>query len=71
MMLLREILKELAGMFVADARLSASVIVLILGVATLRDLVGSLAGGALFFGCLVILAVVTALGAKNARRPGR
>lgn len=63
MNLLKEVLAELLGMFLADARLSAAVLVLVGAVALLIDGLGvaPLAGGVvLVLGCLAILAAVTA-----------
>jgi hypothetical protein len=67
MTLLRDVIKELTGMFVADIRLSASVLALIAGVAYLKAFIGPAAGGALFIGCIVILAAATAWGARERR----
>ena len=68
MSLLKEVLAELVGMFLADARLSAAVLALVAMVAGLVDGVGLdplLGGGRLLVGCLAILAAVTT---ANARR---
>lgn len=62
MSLLREVLAELLGMFLADARLSVAVLVLVGAVAVMIDGFGvpPLAGGAvLLLGCLAILGAVT------------
>lgn len=69
MTLLREIAKELFGMFLADARLTGAILVLVAIVATLTEshavapLVG---GGTLLIGCLAIL--VTAAWRETRRR---
>ncbi len=58
MTLLRDIASELFGMFLADARLSAAIAVLVLIVAGLtRSLAVEplIAGGVLLVGCLAIL----------------
>jgi hypothetical protein len=58
MTLLRAVLDELRGMFLADARLALSTLLLVAGVGGLRAgrLPPLLAGGVLLFGCLAILA---------------
>lgn len=55
MSLARDIAKELVGMFVADARLSIWILVLVLTVWALARLSPLLAGGALVIGCFVVL----------------
>ena len=56
MSLTRDIAKELVGMFVADPRLSVSILVLVLIVwALAARLSPLLAGGMLVLGCLAVL----------------
>ncbi|MEQ9334563.1 hypothetical protein [Thalassobaculum sp.] len=68
MSLLKDVLAELLGMFLADLRLSIAVLLLVGLVALLVDravvdpLVG---GGMLLAGCLTILATVTAAAARR------
>ncbi len=72
MTLLRDILKELVGMFLADAWLAGGILALVAIVATLirsqtvEPLVG---GGALLVGCLAILLAATRHEAHRRRRP--
>jgi hypothetical protein len=66
--ILKEVAAELVKMFVADARLSVAVLVLVGGVALLLDFghAAPLIGGAvLLAGCLAILAAVTAATARK------
>ena len=68
MSLLKEVLAELIGMFLADLRLSVAVLVLVAVVAALVDGAGIdplLGGGLLLAGCLAILAAVTAAAARR------
>ena len=68
MTLFSDILKELRGMFLADARLSLSVLALVAVVSGLieADLVPKLAAGLLLLlGCLAIIALATALAARR------
>ena len=68
MNLLKDVLKELLGMFLADARLTVAVLVLFVAVTASINLgiAKPLAGGAgLMVGCLVILAAVTILQARR------
>jgi hypothetical protein len=58
MMIVSDVLKELLGMFLADARLSLAVLFLVAIVAGLVVALHAgmlLAGGVLLFGCLAIL----------------
>jgi hypothetical protein len=62
MMLLRDIAVELVGMFLADARLSIGILILVALVAALTEshaLAPLLGGGALLIGCLAILVLAT------------
>jgi Flp pilus assembly protein TadB len=71
MTLVRDIAKELLGMFLADARLSGTVLILVALVAYLVDGDGldPLIGGAILIaGCLAILATVTTAEARRRRR---
>lgn len=70
MSLARDIAKELVGMFVADARLSVSILTLVLIVwALAARLSPLLAGGLLVFGCLaVLISTVAHEGRKRVRR---
>jgi Flp pilus assembly protein TadB len=71
MTILRDILAELVGMFLGDARLATAVLALVAVVAMLVDLAGldALVGGAgLLIGCLAILAIVTTAEARQRRR---
>ena len=70
MSLTRDIAKELVGMFVADPRLSVSILVLVLIVwALAARLSPLLAGGVLVLGCLAVLVSTVAHEAgERARR---
>jgi len=68
MNLLKDVLAELIGMFLADARLSGAVLILVGAVALLIGRLGvePLVGGAiLMLGCLAILAAVTTVTARR------
>jgi len=68
MSLLKEVLAELFGMFMADARLSGAVLLLVGAVALLIDVAKVdplVAGAALLTGCLMIVAAVTAATARR------
>lgn len=68
MSLLKEVLAELFGMFMADARLSLAVLLLVGAVALLIDVARVdplLAGAVLLAGCLAIVAAVTAATARR------
>lgn len=71
MKLLRAISGELFGMFLADAKLSGAILILVAGVAyfvEIRQTVSPLIGGVvLLLGCLSILIGVTALEARRRR----
>lgn len=65
---LKEVLAELLGMFLADFRLTVAVLVLVAAVAFLVDVKGIdplLGGAALLGGCLAILAAVTTAHARR------
>ena len=58
MTMLKELGAELIGMFVAEKRLTISILVIVGAVASLVDLIGLdplLGGAALLFGCLILL----------------
>ncbi|MEX1108914.1 MAG: hypothetical protein WEC00_08400 [Dongiaceae bacterium] len=63
MTVLLDVLKELRGMFLADAKLSSAILGFVAFVAVLihDGLDPTIAGFALLAGCLTILAAVTAL----------
>ena len=69
MTLLREIASELVGIFLADAKLSGAILLLVAAVAYLVDvgaLLSPLIGGtALLVGCLIILVGVVVLEARR------
>lgn len=68
MSLLREIAAELLKMFLADARLTGAVLLLVGAVALLVDFGGRdplLGGAGLLAGCLLILAATTAAAARR------
>jgi hypothetical protein len=66
MNLARDIAKELLGMFVADVRLSISILVLVLIVwALATKLSPLLAGGMLVLGCLAVLVSTVAHEARE------
>jgi hypothetical protein len=66
MTLARDIAKELVGMFVADARLSVSILVLVLIVwALAARLSPLLAGGVFVLGCLTVLVATVAYEARE------
>lgn len=58
MTILKDVIAELFGMFVGDARLTAAVLIVVLATAALID-IGDLSpligGGVLLIGCLVVL----------------
>jgi hypothetical protein len=71
MILLRDIVKELISMFLADARLATTILLLVLIVAGLTLSLGVeplIAGGTLLIGCLVILVEAAV---RETRRRGR
>lgn len=71
MILLRDIVKELISMFLADARLATAILLLVLIVAGLTLSLGVeplIAGGTLLIGCLVILVEAAV---RETRRRGR
>lgn len=74
MTLLRDLAAELLSMFLTDARLSAAILALVAVLGVLIDglaVLPPLAGGiALLFGCLGILALVTALETRRRRGGG-
>lgn len=66
-----DILKELFGMFLTDARLGIAVLLLVAVVAGLVAGLGItpiIAGGILFFGCLTILIEAISREARASRR---
>ena len=67
--ILGDVLRELFGMFLADLKLSLSILALVGAVATLVEgwgVIPPLAGGAiLLVGCLVILVGVAVAGARR------
>ena len=67
MSILIDVLKELLSMFLADARLTGAVLVLVgaVALAISRGVDPLLAGTGLLAGCMAILAVVTALQARR------
>lgn len=68
MTLLRDIAKELFGMFLADLKLSGAILALIALVATLIRLRGTdpyFAGGLLTIGCLAIVSIVTLIESRH------
>ena len=70
MSLARDIATELAGMFVADARLSVSILILVLIVWALATRLPPLfAGSVLVLGCLAVLVATVAHEAKERGRP--
>jgi len=68
MNLLRDVVRELFSMFLADAKLSGAVLALVAGAAVLIDVEGlnpMTVGFGLLLGCLATLAAVTAVEAKQ------
>ena len=68
MSLLRDVVAELVGMFLADLKLSGAILSLIALVALLVRFLGAdayVVGGALLIGCLAIIAVVTAIESRR------
>ena len=58
MIMLKELAAELMGMFIGDKRLTISILAIVVLVGSLVDLVGLhplVGGGALLFGCLILL----------------
>jgi hypothetical protein len=71
MNIIRDVLRELVSMFLADARLTLSTLILVAAVAGLVAVlrVGPLVGGGiLIFGCLATLVEAAS---REARRTGR
>jgi hypothetical protein len=67
MTLIRDIANELLGMFLADARLSGAILLLVVLVGALVASLGTnafLDGGLLLFGCLAILVAAALRGAR-------
>jgi len=72
MTLLRDVAAELVGMFLADARLSAAILALVLLAAGLVRALGAaplVAGGLLLGGSLAILVEAAVREARRQRRP--
>jgi uncharacterized membrane protein len=70
MSILKEVLQDLIGMFLADARLSAAILILVLVVAGLMKLAGlaPLAAGVfLLAGCLALVVISVVCAARAAR----
>jgi len=68
MSLIRDVANELLGMFLADARLTGAVLLLVCAAALLVDAeqIDPLVGGAgLLVGCLLILMAVTTAAARR------
>ena len=68
MTLLRDIAKELLGMFLGDAKLSGAILALVVAVAILIRVVriDPFIGGALLLsGCLTVLVIVTRIEARR------
>lgn len=69
MTLLRDIASELVGMFLADAKLSGAILLLVAAVAYLVDMSGMITplvgGAALLVGCLLILVSVAVFEARR------
>lgn len=71
MTLLRDIASELLGMFLADARLSVAILLLVLVVAALVDGMGLgplIGGAALLVGCIAILVEAAVRESRRHRR---
>ncbi|TAZ44274.1 hypothetical protein ELH75_36790 [Rhizobium leguminosarum] len=75
MSVIGDVLKELVSMFVADARLTLAILVLVATVAAMRHVfpaISPLTGGwILLAGCLVITIAVTALHAQQVKSKGK
>lgn len=74
MTILKEVLSELVSMFVGDASLSASILVVVALSAALIDLGGVdplVGGGALLAGCLAVLVGAVARAARRQRAADR
>ncbi|WP_413988156.1 hypothetical protein ACMDCR_19265 [Labrys okinawensis] len=72
MSVLLEVLRELVGMFVADARLTIATLILVAAVAALvlgLRVEPLLCGGVLLAGCLVILIEAVLREARHRRAP--
>lgn len=70
MTLLKDVLGELIGMFVGDARLSAAVLIVVALSAALIDLAGVeplLGGGLLLAGCLLLVVESVRRSARRAK----
>lgn len=71
MNVLGDVLKELVSMFVADARLTLAILILVAAVAAMPHVllgIDPLIGGwVLLSGCLTIIVVVTTLHARHVR----
>jgi hypothetical protein len=70
MTIIRDVVKELCGMFLADARLTLATLLLVAIVGALQRWQAPplLAGGVLLFGCLAILAGATVRQARAGAR---
>jgi hypothetical protein len=69
MSILKDVLAELIGMFVGDARLSGAVLIVVVVSASLIDLAGFdplIGGTALLAGCLVVVVASVRRGARRA-----
>ena len=69
MTILKDVLAELVGMFVGDARLSAAILVVVVIAAGVIDLAGAsplIGGGVLLGGCLVVM-IFSVLSAAKSR----
>lgn len=73
MTILRDVLAELVGMFIGDARLSAAILAVVAATALLIEigrvepLIG---GGVLLVGCLIVLLAAVRRAALRATDPG-
>jgi len=68
---LRDLIRELFSMFLADAKLSGAIFALVGGIAVLIDFDGLdplVAGFLLLVGCLAILAVITTVESRRWNR---
>lgn len=68
MTLLRDIAKELLGMFLGDMKLGVAILALLAAVALfirLAEMDPLIGGGLLFVGCLAILAIITTIEARQ------
>jgi hypothetical protein len=74
MTILKDVLAELFGMFVGDARLTVAILAVVATAAALIDLLSVdplIGGGVLLFGCLAVVIAGVTLAARRQRAASR